>query len=503
MRYFLGVDVGTTSLKAALFDDSGTMIAVDWQEYTLETPYPTIIEFEAEIYWRVFCQVVNNVVYKSNILAKNILSICISSQGETLIALDSNGLPTRKAIVWLDNRAQSQADQIKEKFGADLVYQRTGQPDITPTWPACKILWIKQNEQDVFARSTHFLLLEDYLLFRITHEYVTEMALQTSSIMLDLNTHDWWAEMLEFIGINRDQLGNLLFPGDAIGQLSLEGAECLGLTPTTLAIAGSLDQVMCAIGTGNIMSGSVTESTGGALGVIYTCNKPMYDPKKRLPCHYHARKGYYALLPWNQTGGMALRWFRDNFIKEEFLLENKSIEKAYDFMTRLAENIPPGSNGLIFLPHLEGATCPEYNPLAKGVFFGLTLMHTRPHLIRSVLESVAFMLKRDLDLIEEFGGSVYEIRCTGGGAKSRLWLQIKADVLQKQVIKVDIEESACLGAAVLGSIATGSYKNIEEGVSNMVKLGTIISPNIKNQAKYDEGYSKYIKLYETLLPMFK
>ena len=503
MAFFLGIDVGTTALKAGLFDEHGRLVSFQRMEYMLETPAPAVVELDVEVYWKTCCLAVRRVLADAGIDPAEVATLCISSQGETFVPIDEEGVPLRKAIVWLDNRATAQAAEIEAHFGVDEIYHRTGQPEVAPTWPACKILWLRQCEPETFSRSARFLWLEDYLLFKLTGRYVTELAQQTSSLFLDLHTRSWWKEMLDFVGITTNQLGELLPPGEVVGFLSSTGAQAMGLSTHTMAITGSMDQALGAVGSGNVSAGMLTETTGGALGIIYTLNRPVFDPLRRLPCYFHARKDHYALLPWGQTAGMALRWFRDHFFPLESQVVSSLGADPYDLLTHLAEGVPAGSDGLLVLPHLEGAFCPEFNPQAKGVFFGATLRHTRAHFVRAILESVAYMLRRNLEAVEEVGGPVAEIRSTGGGARSRLWLQIKADVLQRPIKRVLVAESACLGAAMLGAVASGHFSSLDEAACTMVSAREQVDPNLEHRVVYEEGYAGYIELYERLAPMFR
>ena len=500
--YFLGIDVGTTSLKVGLYDPQGYQIALDRREYQLNTPGPALVELEPDIYWEALCSAVRQVIQQSTIDSEAVAGFSISSQGETLIPVDKDGFPTRDAIVWLDNRAAEEARLINTHFNIDDIYQTTGQPEVAPTWPACKILWIKRHEPDIFARTYKFLLLEDYLLYHLTGQYVTECGQQTSSLFLDISNQAWWEAMLDFIGLSVDQLGRLMEPGELVGPLSQQGAKSLGLTTKTMAVSGSMDQSVGAVGAGNILPGVVTEATGGALGILVTLEKPTFDPQRRVPCYHHALKNRYCLLPWGQTAGMALRWFRDQFYNLETLEAQESGLDPYDLMMMAARKVTPGSDGLTVLPHLEGAFCPEYNPAARAVFFGATLRHTRAHFVRAILESVAYMLKKNLDLVEGLGVPVKEIRSTGGGARSDLWLQIKADVLQKPIIKVESEETACLGAALMAAVATGYFSSPEAAVSQMVRIRDTLMPGQDFCQAYEQGYAKYLELYERLAPMF-
>ncbi len=503
MPYFLGIDAGTTSLKAALFDEDGRMLSVSRQEYTLDTPRPAWVELDPEIYWQACIRAVRQALEASGVSPEAVDSLCISSQGETIIPVDRQGRPTYRAIVWLDNRAVDEAAAIAGRFGLEEIYHRSGQPEVAPTWPGCKILWLRQNEPQVFARSQKFLLLEDYLLYRLTGQYVTELALQTSSLLVDLATGGWWPEMMDFVGVTPERFGRLMPPGQPVGPLSGEGAAAAGLAPRTLAVSGSMDQAISAAGAGNIAPTMVTESTGGALGIVVTVGKPVYDPQRRLPCYFHAIKDRYCLLPWGQTAGMALRWFRDEFYRKETEQAASLNRDPYDLMTAEAGRVPPGSDGLVMLPHLEGAFSPEYNPQAKAVFFGATLRHGRAHFTRAILEAVAFMLRRNIALVEELAGPVEAIRSTGGGARSPLWLQIKADVLQKPVTRLENEETALLGAAVLGAVATGTYPSPEAAVERMVRVGQRFEPEPGNAEIYDQTYVRYVELYERLEGMFR
>jgi sugar (pentulose or hexulose) kinase len=499
---FLTIDAGTTSLKAALFDAQGRMLALDRQEYLLLTPAPNIVELDAEVYWQALVRAVRSVLAQSRVAAQEIATLCISSQGETFIPVDVQGLPLTRAIVWLDNRASAEAKLISERFGLDEVFHRTGQPEVAPTWPACKILWMRRHTPEVFQRTHKFLWLEDYLLYRLTGQFATSTAQQTSSILLDIQAQDWWPEMMAYVGLDPDRLGRLMKPGEPVGILRRQAAEELGLSTRTVAVAGSMDQAIAALGAGNIAPGMVVESTGGALGVVASLNAPLFDPQRRIPCYLHAVPDTYCLLPWGQTAGMALKWFRDQFFALEAKLARQAGRDPYDDMTAEAGRVAAGCDGLVALPHLEGAFCPEFNPHARGVFFGATLRHRRAHFIRAILESVAFMLKRNLDLVEGLGIPVETVTSLGGGARSPLWLQIKADVLQKPVQTLPVEEAACLGAAILGAVAAGVYPSITSAVSQMVQYQEALQPNPVHRQVYQQRYEDYVALYNSLTPMF-
>jgi xylulokinase len=502
MARYLGIDAGTTSMKAAVFDAAGHLLGIDRQEYVLNTPAPAIVELDPEIYWQACCRAVRNALVQSDTRPGDVRALSISSQGETIILLDRDGRPTQSAIVWLDNRAVEEAGLIAAEFGAEQVFAVTGEADVAPTWPSSKMLWVRRHEPDVFARTAKTLLLEDYLLYRLTGETVTERCLQADTLFLDIRSGDWWAPMFDFVGVAPDQMGRLCDPGEIVGPLTPAAAAATGLTTATIAVTGAMDQMMGALGAGNVVPGLATETTGGALAVVITLDRLLLDPTRRMPTMYHARPQTYALMPWSQTAGMALKWFRDTFYTAESAAALAAGIDPYSLICDQAAAVPPGADGLVVLPHLEGAACPEFNPLARAVFFGATLRHTRAHFARGILESVAFMLKRNLDLVEELGIGVDRVRSMGGGARSHMWLQIKADVLQKPVEVVEVEEAALLGAALLAANAAGEFAGIDEGVAQMVRVRETLEPNPDNAAVFAGAYARYGELYDRLAPMF-
>jgi xylulokinase len=502
MPSFLAIDAGTTSLKAALFDSQGSLLAFDRQEYTLSTPAPYVVEMDPEAYWQALRHVTRSVLSQVRAASQDVATLCISSQGETFIPVDAWGKSLSPAIVWLDNRAGEEAKQIAGTFSPEVIFHHTGQPEVAPTWPACKLLWLREHAPEVYSSAHKFCWLEDYLLYRLTGQFATSMAQQTSSLLLDIRAQAWWPEMMAFVGLTPEKLGRLMKPGEALGVIRKEAAEELGLSTKTVAVIGSMDQAIAALGAGNIAPGLVVESTGGALGIVATLAAPLFDPQRRIPCYLHAAPDTYCLLPWGQTAGMALKWFRDQFYALESEAAHQAGRDPYDDMTAEAAAVPAGCDGVVALPHLEGAFCPEFNPHARGVFFGATLRHGRPHFIRAILESVAYMLKRNLDLMEGLGIPVETVISLGGGARSPLWLQIKADVLQKPVQTVQVEEAACLGAAILGAVASGVYPDLATAVSQMVQYKEVLQPNPVNREVYERRFDEYGSLYNHLEPMF-
>jgi xylulokinase len=500
---FLGIDAGTTAIKALLFDLSGQILGSGAQEYELLTPAPDVTELPAETYWQACCDAIRQAVARSHLHPDEIVALAISSQGETLVCVDEAGVPLRQAIVWLDNRASREAEHIESVFGVERVFAHTGQPEIVPTWPACKILWLRQHEPDTFRHTAKYLLLEDYLLFRLTGQYVAEKGLHTSTLLLDVPQGAWWTNMFDFLDISPEKMGTLMEPGQVVGTLSASGAAEAGLSTNTTAVTGSMDQTAGAVGAGNLLPGIVSEATGGALALCATLPGFTLDPQQRIATHYHALPETYCLLPFGQTAGMALRWFRDRFCAAEVAAAQHAVANVYDLLTAQAATIPAGSDGLVFLPHLMGAASPEFDPAARGVFYGIEFRHGHSHFLRAILESVAYMLRKNLEIVESIGGPASSILSMGGGARSHLWLSIKADVLQRPIIPVEVEEAASLGAAAMAATATGHFPHLSASTAAMTRLADPIQPSPANAQVYEQSYAEYLDLYDTLAPMFR
>lgn len=461
---FLGIDYGTTSVKAALFDEKLQQSVCLTEDYTLNIK-DDIVEFEAEKYWDILKQIIDNVKKESGVDA-----LAIDTQCETLILTDEAGNPVRDAIVWLDNRAVKEAEEIEKHFGRKKVYEITGQPEITATWPACKLLWIKNNEPEVWAKTKKIFLLEDYLLYKLTGEFVTEKTLQSSSLYFDIKGGIWWREMLDFIGLDEEKLPKLLNSGEYVGDY--DGIK---------VVTSAMDQVAGAIGAGVVEKGTISEMTGTTMAIFVPTDAiPEYDETSIVPCHYNYDDGY-CLLSWSPTAGMALKWFKNTFLAD----------KSFKELDEMAEKINPGSDGVVFLPYLCGSTMPKYNPDARGSFTGLTPEHTSAHFVRSIMESVACILKSNLDYLNV---PVKEIRAMGGGALSSLWCNMKADITGKNLVTLKNKETACLGSAILAGVGCGYFASVKDACKE-IKTDKIYTPT---GTDYSAVYEKYIE-YDSIL----
>ncbi len=497
MTYLLGIDAGTTAVKVVLFNLNGYLKSMSIQECKLISDNVNC-ELDPEMYWKSTIKGIREVLDLSKVAPESIKALAVSSQGETIIPVGKNGKVLRNAIVWLDNRSQKEADIIKEEFGIEKIHRITGQPQMLPIWPATKILWIKRNEPGIFKKVYKYLLVEDYLIYRLAGKFYTDESMVSSTLLFDIKEKSWWPSMLKFLNISTENLPEVLPSGKTIGQITERVSELTGLSKETLVVTGSYDHPAGAIGSGNIKAGMVSETTGASMAMCVTLDKPICKSNIKVPCQCHAIPNGYFLLPYGQTAGMVLKWFRDAFCQEEVSIASRENKDVYDLLTEKAKRIPPGCEGLVTLPHLMGAGSPEFNPQAKGLFFGIGLNTQKAHFIRAIMESVAYMLKRNIDLLKKMEIKVKEMRSIGGGARSNLWNQIKADVTGIPITTLSSEESASLGAAILAGVGCKVFKNIEEGCSRMVRTKQEFLPDHKNADIYLKNYNKYVELYDRL-----
>jgi xylulokinase len=504
MDLYLTVDAGTSAMKLALFESPCSLRRSVTQEYALDTPQQDRVELDPRVYYKMFISGVDALFVEAGLKRGQVKAICICSQGETFMLLDGNGDPLDKATVWLDNRASEETAEIDRIFGREETFHRTGQQEIVTTWSACKLLWYKRNRPDVFSRIHRVAFVEDYLVYRLTGKHETEFSLLPSTLLFNIQALSWWPEMLEFLGISEEQLPVLRQSGTVVGEISPHLKKDLGFADDAVVITGAMDQIAGLVGAGNIAPGKVTETTGTAMAIGVTTDRPVYDPSMAIPCYIHAVEGKYVLLPWIQTAGIVLRWFRDAlFLDSSTPLSNEvGLKRAYGRLTELAAVVAPGSDGLLLLPFLGGAGTPEFDSNAKGVFYGLRLSHTRGHFVRAILEAIAYTLRRNIDKLEELGIRVREVASLGGAARSDLWCQIKADVLQRPITRPATEETASLGLAILAAKALGRIDSLEEGIEMAAGAERVFQPDPGLADIYQSCLDQYQRVYQSLKPEF-
>jgi sugar (pentulose or hexulose) kinase len=498
LKYLLGVDLGTTAIKIGLFDENLIKISTHSHEYKLITDAEFAVEQKIPVYWDAFKTCLKNVLNNSGISNKDILSLSVSSQGETMVFLGKDGGPLYNAIVWMDNRPQEEAKILEERFDHDEIHKVTGQADVIPLSPGCKVLWFKRNYPALFEKIYKILLIEDYFFYRMSGEFYGEGSLWCSTHMLNINTMEYWQPMLDELGVTLEQLPKIVESGTPLGKMLPSVAEELGLSEDTVLVMGGLDQSCGAIGVGNAIPGIFSESTGAAMVVCTMTEKPMIDPHRNLSCFYTAIPKMYMIHGFS-SGGIAYRWLRDALCSEEVIIGERAGMSGYLLMDMEAQSIPAGSDGLVVLPHFQGSGPPDTNPAAKCVIYGLMLQHTKAHIIKSYMEAIAMSLCRIVEAVEEMGIEVNEIRSLSGGAKSDLWCQIKADALGKPVVTMqNTEDAACLGAAMIAGVGVKLWPSVQSAALKIATEAKRFTPNENNRAAYSTLLSKYKMLTENL-----
>jgi xylulokinase len=487
--YYLTIDIGTTAIKVAIYNDLGVVVSESSRSYTLETPSDSIVELSPYTYWNCIKSCINEVVASLGSKKKQVVSIAISSQAETLIMLDKEDHWLMPAIVWLDNRSFAEAEEIQQALGTGP----TGLTSMQATWPATKILWLRKHRPAIFKQVHTYMLLEDYIILLLTGEYIGEYSLYSTSALLNVRDKQWWQEMLQFLDISEHQLVSLKESGTVIGQLKPSAAAQLGLLTHVLVITGAMDQTAGMIGAGNINPGVITETTGGALAVCKTLNKYPFTTDHHFLIQNHALPDKMLLTSWCSSGGLSHKWIID--LLNPQLDANTDMKKQFKRYDSLAQKVSVGSQGLFFFPFLTGPGTLSVDPAARACFYGIELYHKQEHFIRAVLESIAYILREMIEEFENFDHApIKEIRSMGGGAKSSLWNQIKSDITGKPIVTLQNTETASLGIAILSSLAMNQFTSIEESVAHLVKPQTYFYPNQDAQDKSHAAYLEFIRL---------
>lgn len=473
----LTLDVGTTSVKACLFDRAMRLTAQAGQEYMLET-HESWAEAQPQLYLDAVKQCVLELPATQR---AQVCAVALTTQGETLICVDRQGRPLRPAIVWLDSRAVVQAAQLEQVMDRQKFYEQTGLPELTGALPLSKLCWLREQEPDVWAQTDKFLLLEDYLMRWLTGRTVTEKSLLSSTGYFDLRADDYWDDALSVAGVDRARLPEALECGTIVGTLLPERAHALGLPESAQVVTGAMDQTAAAYAAGCVEPGMLCETTGTAMVAAAYTDCPQFSPAHHVTVYRHAMPGAFLYLPISNTVGMALKWFRDEFCGD--------VRGGYPALDRMAEQVPPGSQGITFLPFLSGCVNPDHLPDATGCFFGLRLSTTRESCVRAVLEAAAFQLRDFLKMLEELGCHAQKVTSLGGGAGSRLWMQIKADVCRRPFRTLHTVQATSLGAAMLAARAL-AWPVLSAGEE------TVYLPH--PDADYDAAYAAYRRVYEAL-----
>jgi xylulokinase len=491
-KYLLGLDVSTTGAKALVVDRGGRVISSATNPLTLSTPYPLWSEQNPADWWAGIVPSIRAALDDAGLSGADIAAIGLTGQMHGLVLLDEHGDVLRPAMLWNDQRTGAQCDEIRRRLGKENLIRITGNDALTG-FTAPKILWVQENEPEVYARARHILLPKDYIRYKLTGEYAVDCAGGAGTLLFSLKDRTWSDEVLSALEIPAAWLPPT-FEGPAItGVVSREAAAETGLLAGTPVVGGGGDQAAQATGVGAVESGIIALTLGTSGVVFATTNAPLIQPEGRLHAFCHAVPGKWHFMGVMLSAAGSLQWYRD------------TLAPAEDFgaLVEEATSVTPGSEGLFFLPYLTGERTPYPDPLARGAWVGLTVRHARPHMTRAVLEGVSFGIKDSFTLIQEAGlGVINQVRISGGGAKSPVWRQIMADVLGVELVTVNTTEGAAFGAALLAGVAAGMYQDVESACSETIEITGSTKPG-ENAALYPPYYECYGALYPALASEFQ
>ena len=498
--YLLGIDIGTSACKAALFDRKGQVLAAANGEYPVYYPEEGWAEQNPEEWWSAVCEAVRQVIRKAGIQPEEIAGVGIDGQSWSAIAIDKGGKVLTNTPIWMDTRAQSICDRLNEEIGEDEIFRIAGN-SLQPSYTTAKILWYKENLPEVYCKIYKILQSNSYIAFKLTGQISQDLSQGYGLHCFDMRTGQWDEEMCRKMGIPRDFLPEIVPSDRIIGTVTKKAAEESGLAEGTPVAAGGLDAACGTLGAGVIHSGETQEQGGQAGGMSICIEKYQADP--RLILGFHVIPGKWLLQGGTTGGGGVMRWFEREFADYERLMREQTGISSLDQLNEIAEKVKPGCDGLVFLPYMAGERSPIWNPYAKGVFYGLDFSKTKGHMVRACMEGVAFSLRHNLETAEEAGAKAEILRDMGGSANSLLWTQIKSDVTGKTMAVPASDTATTLGAALLAGVGTGFYKDYEEAVAETVKVTRKHQPDPEKKAVYDKNYETYLELYRSLSGLMK
>lgn len=501
MAYLLGIDIGTSGTKTVLFTEEGTPVASATVEYPLYQPQNGWAEQEPEDWWNAVVSGIRQVLNQSGAAASSIAGIGLSGQMHGLVMLDGNGSVLRRSIIWCDQRTAAECEEITARVGADRLIAITANPALTG-FTASKILWVRKHEPAVYEKCRHILLPKDYIRFKLTGEFATEVSDASGMQLLDIPNRCWSDAVLSALDIDKALLGKVYESPEITGKVSSSAAECTGLAAGTPVVGGAGDNAAAAVGTGTVRDGRAF-TTIGTSGVVYAhSSKIAIDPKGRVHTFCCAVPGAWHVMGVTQGAGLSLKWFRDQFCAAEKQTAAGMGVDPYVLMDQQAAAVPIGANRLLYLPYLMGERTPHLDADARGVFFGLSAIHTRRDMLRAVMEGVTYSLKDCLTVFGEMQLSVQEMLACGGGGTSPLWRQMLADVYGCDVRTTISKEGPALGVALLAGVGAGLYGSVPEACDAVIRTNAPQSPNPDAATQYAAYYRLYTQLYPALKNSF-
>ena len=492
----LGIDVGTTAVKAMLVGVDGHVLGAAEAQQSVSSPRPGWSEQHPELWWSSTETAVATVLSRAGRLRREveITAIGLSGQMHSSVFLDADGEVIRPALLWNDGRTTPQCEEIATKVGLPGLRRTVGNQALEG-FTAPKILWLRQNEPGSYGRLRTVLLPKDYIRYRLTGELATEPSDAAGTVLFDVKGRRWSREMLSLLDIPRDILPRVVASTDVSGRVTAAAAEALGLSPGVPVIGGGADNAAGAVGSGTVVPGRLQCSIGTSGTLLTPLERPRIDRRMRLHTFCHCVPDRWYLMGTILSAGGSLRWLRD-------VLAPPGSELAYETLVAEAQEVEVGSDGLFFLPHMVGERTPHNDSSARGVFFGLHPGHSRGHLVRAVMEGVCYALRDSLEIMRSMGNSFSDVRAIGGGARSDLWRSIQADVFNLPVLTMGPEGGPVYGAALIAAVGAGMAGAVEETVQRWLCVEREVEPDPRRVGRYDELYSNYRRLYPALKPRF-
>lgn len=502
MKYVIGIDLGTSGTKTVLFDLSGNAVASATREYPMLQERNGWAEQDPALWWQAARETLGEVLAKSGAPKEEIAGVGLSGQMHGLVMLDKDGKVLRNAILWCDQRTGEEAKELTALAGEKRLIEITANPAMTG-FTAAKILWVRKHQPELYEKCAHILLPKDYLRYCLTGEFATEVSDASGMQLLDVPERCWSDEVLRKLQIPREWLGRVYESCEVTGHLLPEIAKATGLTADTVVVGGAGDNAAAAVGTGVVKDGTAF-TTIGTSGVVFAHSSQVtIDPKGRVHTCCCAVPGAWHVMGVTQGAGLSLKWFKDQFCQDYVAAADEMRVDVYDLINHDIRNIPAGSDRLIYLPYLMGERTPHLDPDCRGVFFGLSAIHTKAHLLRAVMEGVSYSLADCNDILREMGVSVDEMMACGGGGKSAIWRQMLADLYGCPVKTVHQSEGPALGVAILAGVGCGIYESVEAACGKLVSADKCSEPNPENEKLYAEYHKLYKKLYIDLKNSYK
>lgn len=503
MAVFLGVDIGTSATKTLALDSKGKILAEASQSYPCYHPKPLWSEQDPEDWWQATVETIRSVVKSAKLKPTDAKAIGLSGQMHGAVFLDKQDKVIRKAILWNDQRTFAECKEIENLAGGrENLIRLVANPALTG-FTAPKIIWLRNNEPKNFEQTRKVLLPKDEIRRRLTGNYATDVSDASGMLLLDVRQREWSKTLLEKLKLDADLLAPCYESQEVTGQLTTKAAELLGLSTDCLVVGGAGDCAAGAVGSGVVRRGAVSTSIGTSGVVFVHSDKVEVDPAGRLHTFCHAVKGKWHMMGVHLASGGSLQWFRNHLCRAEHENSKATNVDLYEELSREAKAIPPGSEGLFFLPYLSGERTPHADPDARGCFIGLTMAHSRGHCVRAIMEGVVYSLKDSLEIVEELGIPIEQIRTSGGGARSALWRQIQADIFAKNVVTLTSEHGAAYGVGLLAAVGAGAFKNIEEACDATIAVAKETKFDKQAAEYYRHAFPVYRRLYASLKDDFQ